>query len=123
MLLPFVFALAEFFINLEPGFLGGGDGNPAGRIEQGEHFADGFFAGGAMGQLAGAQGAAQGELAAAHLAITGAQFVFVEWHYFVLLNTETTVWFQASLLSEASGSCRATTTPLASERAERLTGG
>ena len=79
-LLPFIFALAELFINLESGLLGGGDAEFFGGAKEGKDFAHRLFAGGTFGQFLGIDGAAQGKFAAADLAIPVTEFVFVNWH-------------------------------------------
>jgi hypothetical protein len=81
--LAFVFAFAEAFVDLEAGFFGVGDGEGlefVGGGEAGDDFADGLFAGGAFLQGRGAEGAVEGEGAAAHFAASFAEFVFVERH-------------------------------------------
>ena len=81
--LPFVFSFAEFFVNSEPGFFRVGDGEWLefdGRMESGEHFPHGFFAGGAVRQRLCRKRAVQREFSAAYLAIAFAQFIFVNRH-------------------------------------------
>ena len=81
--LSLVFALADFFKHGEPGLFRVGDGERlelVRRIEGGDDFAHRLPARGTMRQRLGRQRAAQGELAAAHLAVAFAQFVFVKRH-------------------------------------------
>jgi hypothetical protein len=81
--LPFVFALAEFFIDLEAGFLGVREGDRlelVRRTEIGNDFAHRLPARGAVRERLGRKRTVQGELPAANLAVAFAQFVFVKRH-------------------------------------------
>ena len=83
ILLPLVFALAEFFIDLEAGFLRVREGDRLEllrRAEAGDDFAHRLFARRAMRERLGRQRPVQGEFPAADLAVAFAQFVFVKWH-------------------------------------------
>ena len=82
-LLPFVFALADFFKHGKPGLFRVGDGQRlefVRRIEGGNDLAHRLFARRTMRQRLGRKRSAQRELAAADLAVAFAQFVFVKRH-------------------------------------------
>ena len=82
-LLPFVFAFAHLFEHGEAGFLRVGDGERLElfrRTERGENLAHRLLARRAIRQRLGGQWAVQGEFSTAHLAVTFAQFVFVNRH-------------------------------------------
>src|SRR6266849_4195378 len=85
LVLPLVFAFAQALQDGEPGLLGVGDGNGLQfdrRVESGDHFAHGLFAGRTSLEFRRAQGAAEGELPAADHATACAQFIFIERHRF-----------------------------------------
>ena len=81
--LPFVFTLAETLENAEARLFGVGGGERfelGGRAEPGDDFANRLFARGTMRKRLGGQWPVQSEFATANLAVTFAQFVFVERH-------------------------------------------
>jgi len=81
--LAFVLALAETLEDREAGLFGVGDGEGVEFLrgaEGGNDFADGLFAGRAMGEGLGREGAVQREAAAADLALAFTQLVFVDGH-------------------------------------------
>lgn len=81
--LPLVFAFVDAFEHREAGFLGVRHREWlefGGRAESGDDLAHGLFARRTMRERLGGQGTVQREPAAADLAVTFAQFVFVEGH-------------------------------------------
>jgi len=86
-----IFTFAEPFEHGEPGFFGVGDGERlelVRRAESGKDFAHRLFASRTFRQLRRAQRPAQGELAAAHLALALAQLVFVKRHEMIQFFVE-----------------------------------
>ena len=82
-LLPFVFALAELFIDLKAGFLRVRKGDRLEllrRAEAGNDFAHRLFARRAIRERFGRQRTVQSEFPAADLAVAVTQFVFVKRH-------------------------------------------
>ena len=85
--LPFVFALAEFFIDLKAGFLRVREGDRFGFLrgtEIGNDFAHRLFARRTIRQRLGRERTVQGEFPAADLAVAFAQFIFVNRHGLIL---------------------------------------
>ena len=81
--MPLIFALAEFFIDLEAGFLGVREGNGlelVRRTEIGNDFAHRLFARRTIRERLGRERTVQREFPAADLAVAFAQFVFVKRH-------------------------------------------
>jgi len=88
-LLPLIFALVEAFEHGKAGFFGIRDGERLEFMRGGEarnDFAHRLFAGRAIGQGFGREGAVQGKLAAAGPALALAEFVFVEGHVRITLG-------------------------------------
>ena len=87
--LPLIFALVEAFEDGKAGFFGIRDGEGLefmGGGEAGYDLAHGLFAGRAIGQGFGREGAVEGEIAAAGPALALAEFIFVEGHVRITLG-------------------------------------
>lgn len=78
--LPLIFPFANPLEDGKPGLLRIGYRDLLRRVERRKHFTNRLLTSRAMGQRFSRQRAAQNELSTAYLAVTFAEFVFVQWH-------------------------------------------